>query len=462
MSTDSISIISVHSFSSNKENHQEKKCYSKLKDICRAFVFSIGIIAACVLCAIPWTTIPRTDSILYQSMWMEIILPASSFWFLSAGSEFLNLTIWTKERSIKSAKVFFKIFIAHILPYLLVFVSCYIIWSIYFGFNHPMPKLLLIGLPTRFIFLMELWIVLPSEALANDDFRRKLKIYMAYFTWFIIIIAQNEVLSYLFANSPSDLQFLVAFLVAACRELDFYIRSLLLNKMIGNLDESATALLTITVNTLYGVFIAVRLAGSTLATVCCVVAVDFFLHLKNTHQVIKEHKKVAIELIENTSPKKPISTTLIVVTELTEGFIPIIYITCMTLAIHGPNSNILANVGSTYWGEEIESIGPLFYTMIVLFVFDTFSVIVTSFVLWKVTNIDMLQKFCDEINKYWLFFIIKLGLSMSGYFGFTDINFGMDSTGNYLWITPEGRQNLIYNSTELTDEEKWILLANIT
>ena len=51
---------------------------------------------------------------------------------------------------------------------------------------------------------------------------------------------------------------------------------------------------------------------------------------------------------------------------------------------------------------------------------------------------------------------------MSGYFGFTDINFGMDSTGNYLWITPEGRQNLICNSTELTDEEKFILLANIT
>ena len=98
--------------------------------------------------------------------------------------------------------------------------------------------------------------------------------------------------------------------------------------------------------------------------------------------------------------------------------------------------------------------------MLILFVFDIISVIVTSIVLWKVANINMLQEFRDGIDKYWLFFIIKLGQLLTGYFGTSDINFGMDSSGNFDWITPEGRQILIYNSTDLTNEEKILLMAD--
>ena len=50
---------------------------------------------------------------------------------------------------------------------------------------------------------------------------------------------------------------------------------------------------------------------------------------------------------------------------------------------------------------------------------------------------------------------------MSGYFAFADINVGMDSTGSYDWITPEGRLNLINNSIDLTDEEKLMLLEDV-
>ena len=134
----------------------------------------------------------------------------------------------------------------------------------------------------------------------------------------------------------------------------------------------------------------------------------------------------------------------------------------MALAISGPNSSMLANVGSTYWGEKIENIGPLLSSMAILFVFDIISVIVTSIVLWKVANINMLHEFRDGINRYWLFFIIKLGQLLTGYFGTSDINFGMDSSGKFDWITPEGRQILIYNSTDLTNDEKLMLMTDTT
>ena len=148
--------------------------------------------------------------------------------------------------------------------------------------------------------------------------------------------------------------------------------------------------------------------------------------------------------------------------ELMEGFIPIVYATCIAFALNGPNTSILVNVGSTYWGEKIEDIGPLLFTMAVLFIFDTISVIVTSIILWKLANINMAQEFLDGINKYWLFLIIKIGIVVSSNFFLTDVNLGMDPTGNFDWITSEGRQRLIYNSTELTDDEKLMLLADTT
>ena len=173
---------------SNSTN-QENEIYSKLRNIIRPIVLSIGIIAACILCAVPWTSIPRTNSILYQSWWMEICFPTACVIFLNAAGELLNLTVWTKERSIDSAKVLFKLFLALIIPFLLLYVSCYMIWTVHFGHNHPMPYLALsTTLPIRIIFIIELWIILPSEALEKVTFRKKLRTYMAYFAWYVTMI----------------------------------------------------------------------------------------------------------------------------------------------------------------------------------------------------------------------------------------------------------------------------------
>ena len=72
----------------------------------------------------------------------------------------------------------------------------------------------------------------------------------------------------------------------------------------------------------------------------------------------------------------------------------------------------------------------------------------------------MFQEFRDGIDKYCVFLMIKLGTQFASYFALSDINLGMDSTGNFDWITPEGRRSLIYNSTDLTDEEKMTLMTD--
>ena len=53
---------------------------------------------------------------------------------------------------------------------------------------------------------------------------------------------------------------------------------------------------------------------------------------------------------------------------------------------------------------------------------------------------------------------VKFATKMCTWFATKDINFGMDSTGNWDWITDDGRVQLISNSNDLSDEEKTAFL----
>lgn len=73
-----------------------------------------------------------------------------------------------------------------------------------------------------------------------------------------------------------------------------------------------------------------------------------------------------------------------------------------------------------------------------------------------------MREFCNAIKEYWIFLAIQLGNTITYYFAFNDISMGTDMTVKFNWITPEGRLRFIWNSTDLNDEEKAILLLNNT
>ena len=201
-----------------------------------------------------------------------------------------------------------------------------------------------------------------------------------------------------------------------------------------------------------------RLTGATLATVFCTVSIDLFLHSRITYKLIKEHNNVE----ENTgqgNTTRSIKVAKLILAELMEGFTPMIYAICIAMAFYGPNATLFSDIGNSFWGTPIKDIGPLFYTMFILFSLDTVSAVVNSIILWKFIRVDMLQEFSRFISKYWLFMMTKLSFNMTHYFASKDVDGGMDSSEKLECITPEGRLSLIFNSTLLNEEEKKILLS---
>ena len=123
MNVDEITVIEDISVISNKEitlaetneNNKKKESKFSLKDLFEALgISAFGIIGFTCFFTIPWTLIPRTDSIIYQSHWMEVLLPWATTLLLITGTQVLELRTWTKEKELMSIWNYLKIYSMHL------------------------------------------------------------------------------------------------------------------------------------------------------------------------------------------------------------------------------------------------------------------------------------------------------------------------------------------------------------
>ena len=153
----------------------------------------------------------------------------------------------------------------------------------------------------------------------------------------------------------------------------------------------------------------------------------------------------------------------LVMSELVETLVALMYVVGVTMAYFGPNGSLQINILSDYWGNtKITSIMHVLGSLLLLFSMDMGNFLSSTLVLWQFTNLNLPREFCKVLKKFWFLFLIILTNQICIYFGNNDINLGMDFTGAFDWINDEGRYGIICNSTELSNEEKVILLLNIT
>ena len=138
MNVDAISIISLDEVNNEEaagniqeENVKNSHNNSKKHSWKIVFMSIFAVIFTSILFAVPWTLVPRNNSIIYQSSWYEALIPSSTFLLLYAGNEVLKLATWTNEKDLMSIEVFLKIYILFMVPYFVVYGLCYVVWSIY-------------------------------------------------------------------------------------------------------------------------------------------------------------------------------------------------------------------------------------------------------------------------------------------------------------------------------------------
>ena len=165
------------------------------------------------------------------------------------------------------------------------------------------------------------------------------------------------------------------------------------------------------------------------------------------------------ETTKNMMTAKQKMVANLVLAELTEGMVPVVYALGISTGYYDYNGSIIGNIKNGYWGyQPIDNIGYLFQIMALLFGIDFFSMLINYFVLSTLANVSLFQELSRIMKKYWQFIAIHFSMDMMVMFLTKDINFGMDSTGEFNWITNEGRFRFINHLTDLSYAEKSLLL----
>ena len=427
-------------------------------------VYYLVILVVSIISTLLLTVIPRHNSIAYPNKWYEMfIIYILFFGATTTFKQVVEVVYYLNVKSLASASIIFQHLLKELIVFTLPYLMFYLIWTVGFHFNHPMPFIALFGgLLSWGVQPILIWFLLPSHLKAQKDFRKKVWFYILYQVVWMLIHLQLSVLSSIFQMFPVNLQWLMAILIPSFRLLDEWILSKIVYKMAGDDCDNAKVLLSTAVLMKFGLYVAILLASASELTVWCILVVDLVLHLKSCFQIARQKKKVEIA---NTESKIKMENDIkhLVLSEIIGSLVPLSYAMSFAMAYYGPNATLIGNVRCNYFDfKEIEDVKYLFSTMVQMFGVDIGEVIITGSALWFLCGVNIFEEFCKIMKDYW--FILALMLS-SGFFqdfAQNDMNYGIDFTFQFNWITEEGRMRLIENATDLSDYEKSLLLKNET
>ena len=422
----------------------------------------VTILGICTICLSPQMLIPRHNSIIYQSYWLEINELMAFTGIIAEANMILELFAYIRHEYFTSMGFAAKMYIWIMLAWHVPFIASNSVWKYYFNFNTPMPLSGALFLVAWWVVLLGVWFLFSLETMEDNEMKEKLKTYFLYSLWWNIMQVQKDLITVAFKHIPENLQFLFALLIPLLRSGNKFVLSKLVNKMSGNEDELANVVLGININVHYAFLVAVRFAGAEPETVIAIMLVDFVIHLILNCNVIRLHRKVATEdgNLDQLKKEKEKAVLKLVLAETIEGLAPLVYAIGFAMAYFGPNKRNICNVGSTIWHcKENEDVLSIFLVLLSLFAADTISMLFNALALWKFTGITFMREFCKIIKKYKSILAIKLSYAVFIFFVFNEINLGMDMSLRFDWITNKGRFDLYHNSTDLSEDERNLLIA---
>ena len=467
-----ITTIKVQELRLSKDTEQESEVRRSRNEPTKPSYWNmfhlITIIGGTTLSLAPQLWIPRHNSIYYPDYWYEvIILIAFVDSITQTMRSILECVVFTKEKSLVKMSVGLKMFGCIFLPVAGTFLSSYIIWTLILGFRHPMP---FVGIATFFatwsLIICTFWfgIMFPSELRQKNGFRDKIKTYLKYEVWWFIMTFQNDFLTFGFEAIIGPPQLLFAFLIPAAKAINKVVLIKLVSAMVGNEDDMANILMGVRLNIHYALFVAIRMDGAENLTIAGVVIVDLLLHSKMAYKIIHMNLQVSQNEerdVLKTQKEKMILELLLA--ELVEGLVPMVYSIGFAMAYYGPNGSLIGNVLSDIWQyKKVENVTRLFLIQIVLIGIDLISVAANTILVAKFGNADLIKQFCKVLSDYWMILTILMMHPVFVYFMMNDINLATDMTLKFEWITEQGRIKFIHNSTDLTPVEKKFLLSNIS
>ena len=411
-------------------------------------IFSIFF--ACGLAMSILTLIPRHNSILEPEYWFETTIPMGFASILIQAEFFLELYVLIGKDSTITMKLYAKTLLVSFLAGIGSFTIFFMIWTTILEYNHPMPFVgLICFFLNRVALVLSLHALLRSDSMKGVESHKKVTSFMIFELRMIMTIFMTSLLSNIFRLlQNTDAQVVLALLVPLAKRVTVFAFSKMMYRIVGKENEMANFLLAININFSYGLFNAISLVGARNVTVVGMVVGEFLIQLVMTYQIIKLQKKTTFNDNEKMATDKKNAIRKLILSEMSEGLVPLAYAICFSMAYYGLNAELIGNVRNGYWQyKEVDDARRTLFVMCFLLIIDLICLLVNSSIIWMLTKINIFKEFNIVMRKYWYVLLIYMVDNNYIRFYLNDVNLATDMTGNFCWITNNANFSELLNST---------------
>ena len=406
--------------SSSGENRSENlnsSVSTRFSNFWDGHIYNIIILISCNLLAAPILLYPQHNSILHQEYWYEaIFMRSASYWFTMSLDTLIGIKYYFKDDSMVSFIVFIQLYVPTISAFSLTCSLVHLVWTVGLGYNHPMPYTLLTTTLSYAVQYISLTILFYRKASLTENTKKRIRAYNMLRVWMVCIAFQYKGLDILFSSnffSPnSNYQWILGFVMPLMREFNFRILYKILVEY-PNAEDGQKIVIT-GINAFNSLYVAIKL-GQTATTLTSVIilSIDFLLNIQSCFTIINLHRSTATLDVPNMNRRLKDRDYLLmklILIELLEVLVPVSYVTTVLLAYFGPNAEILGNIGNDYWQyKSIHDIWKLVQVVLVMFLIDSCSALISGCMLWKVCSIHFWRETCELIRNSWP--IIAVGIA---------------------------------------------------
>ena len=360
---------------------------------------------------------PQHDVIRNQKYWYESDIGLIFGWGPVAAANIVNICLFCVGSPGKSS--FKPCAIAYAiggLSMVLLFCFFYFLWTYVGDFVWPMPfQGYLVGVCGWYVMTLTLWFLYPAEWRSDSCIRKKILFTILFLNVMVFAELTYKGVLAVFQIVPSNIQWILVFVLLIVREWHSWILSFIGKKVSGNEDLSVEAIAIHYAAVRHIIFLSVNLGGiTTTATNCFMFGCDFSINMLCTFATIWLKSRPTSESNERRQIQA-VMTQLI--NESVEFIMPLTYCVCYLIAYFGPNAELMGNVKNDSWQytsvDNIEELNDILFWNFMMFIVDLGSTILSIFLLCLYSNINILRMYVQMQDHMWYMLAIQQGYIVS-------------------------------------------------
>ena len=391
------------------------RCGDKIKTKSVLLSFSgllLGIFSTLII-----NLLPQHDVIKHQKYWYESDIGLIFGWGPVAAANIVNICLFCVgspgKSSLKPCAIAYTM---GVLSMAFCFCAFYVLWTYVGDFVWPMPfQGYIVGVCGWYVMTLALWFQYPTLWRSDPPIRKKMLFTILFLNVMVFAELTYKGILAVFQIIPSDIQWSLVFVLLLVREWHSWILSFLGKKVSGNEDLSVEVIAIHYAAVRHIIFLSVNLGGiTTTATNYFMFGCDFFINMLCTFVTIWLKSKPASE----SNDKKQIQAIMTqLINESVEFIMPITYCACYLIAYFGPNAELMGNVKNDSWQyisvDNIEELNDVLFWNFMMFIVDLGSTILTIFLLFRYSKINILRMYIQMQDQMWYMLAIQQGYIVS-------------------------------------------------